>query len=196
MRGGGARAPAARLAARRANRGGHPHFCIEGRSTRWTLHYLFSAHVCCANRHAPTSARSIDFCVIWVCISSSSGSWPLRGISWTSFSRRCVTWIPGFNVTSFVFASEKKLSGSRPGKHVLPRGFVSPRRDLNFPATPTLKFLCFPFSRMGIYIKFGRGPLFLPSGSLPDLLGGVLSPHGVLLVGHDFSAPPPPLRPF
>ena len=37
-----------------------------------TFYYLFAVLVCCANLHAPTSTRSIGFCVTWVCISSSS----------------------------------------------------------------------------------------------------------------------------
>ena len=69
---GAERAPAARLAARRANRGGHTHLRVEGHSTSWTIYYLFAFLVCCANRHAPTSTHSIGFCVIWVSISSSS----------------------------------------------------------------------------------------------------------------------------
>ena len=43
----------ARLAARRANTGGHPHLHIEGRPTSWMLYCLFAVLVCCANRHAP-----------------------------------------------------------------------------------------------------------------------------------------------
>ena len=69
-----ARAPAARLAARRFDRGGHPNLRIGGRSTSWTLYCLFAVLVCCANRHAPTSTLSTGFCLIWVCISSSSSS--------------------------------------------------------------------------------------------------------------------------
>jgi hypothetical protein len=30
----------------------------------------------------PTSARSIGFCVIWVCISSSSSSFSIGGVLW------------------------------------------------------------------------------------------------------------------
>ena len=71
---GGARAPAVRLVSRRANRGGHPHLRIEGRSTSWALYNHFAVLVCCANRHAPKSTCSIGFCIIWVCISSSSSS--------------------------------------------------------------------------------------------------------------------------
>mmetsp|Transcript_9978 Transcript_9978/g.22922 ORF Transcript_9978/g.22922 Transcript_9978/m.22922 type:complete len:444 (+) Transcript_9978:75-1406(+) len=44
------------------------------RIAKWILYYLFTVLVCCANRRAPTSTRSISFCVIWVCISSSSSS--------------------------------------------------------------------------------------------------------------------------
>ena len=48
-------------------------FALRGRSTSWTLCYLFAVLVG-VNRHAPTSPRSIGFCVIWDCISSSSSS--------------------------------------------------------------------------------------------------------------------------
>ena len=47
---------------------------IEGRYTTWTLYYLVAVLGCCANRQAPTLTRSIGFCVIWACISSSSSS--------------------------------------------------------------------------------------------------------------------------
>ena len=73
MRGGRARVPAARLAAKRANRGGQggtPTFALRD-VTSWTL---FAVLVCCANRHAPISTRRIVFFVIWVFISSSSSS--------------------------------------------------------------------------------------------------------------------------
>ena len=46
MRGEGTRTPAALLAARRANRGGHPHLRIEGRSTSWKSYYFFAVLVC------------------------------------------------------------------------------------------------------------------------------------------------------
>ena len=54
-----------------------------------------------------------------------------------------------------------------------------PRRALILPVVPLLTYLCFPFSRMEINTKVGRGPLSLPSDTVPDLLGSIFSPHDV-----------------
>ena len=71
---GAARAPAARLAARRVNRGEQPHLRVGGTFHYRTFCCFFAVLVSCVIRHAPSSPRSIGFCVIWDCISSSSSS--------------------------------------------------------------------------------------------------------------------------
>ena len=81
---GAARAPAARLEGRRANRGGHPHYRIEGCSTSWN-YYFFAVLVCCANRHAPTSTCRTGFCVIWVrCV--ACGPWRHMRLGYVSWA--------------------------------------------------------------------------------------------------------------
>ena len=54
-----------------------------------------------------------------------------------------------------------------------------PRRAPTITVVGMLTCICFPFSRMGIYTKFGRGRFSLRPGTASGILGGVLSPHGV-----------------